>query len=73
MNDDKCGQLTEYGKDKYIELLERQLTEKNAMIDWLSRKLGRSDMCPIEECPAEDKDCGECWKEAAQEAVKKSD
>lgn len=74
---------TEECLQAYYDSLENQLAEKNAMIDWLVKQLDRLGMrcrfcCPINKgyeamlgCVVENKSCDICWKEAAQEAVKK--
>lgn len=82
MNDDKWGQMTEYGKDKYIALLEKKVEEKDAMIDWLATQI--QDRCDnVHVCAACNNyyrtDCkhplDKChnnnWRKAAEEAVKK--
>lgn len=65
--------------------LQKELAEKEAMIDWLAQQLDRLGMrcrfcCPMVKgyeamtgCVIEDRQCDICWKEAAQEAVKKND
>lgn len=78
MNDDKWGQLTEYGKDKYIALLEKQVEEKDAIIDWLAERVeGFCSHTPCSLCIYENDRYDECpvskigWRKTAQEEVKK--
>lgn len=61
-----------------IEVLQNQLAEKDAMIDWLAERVeGFCSHTPCSMCIYEDDRYDECpvnrigWRKAAQEAVKK--
>lgn len=79
--------MPSYCEEQYIHALEKELKEKDAMLDWLANKLAgfgninyeASMMCPenitykpIMECVAEHGSCADCWKEAAKAVVKKN-
>lgn len=51
----------------HIEALKRELSEKDAMIDWLAAVIYALDKRPGKPTPKEN------WIKAAQEAVKKND
>lgn len=75
---------TEYLQES-VKSLEKQLAEKEAMIDWLADNLAilissgpdTPMACPLWpegerliKCREWKLSCADCWKEAAQEAVK---
>lgn len=79
---------TEECLQAYYDSLEEQLAEKDAMIDWLADNLAilissgpdTPMACPLWpegerliKCREWKLSCADCWKEAAQEAIKKND
>lgn len=73
--------MASYNQDDYwvsgseISALKKQLAEKDAMIDWLAKYIGRHECVkgePDVTFCQNDEACKNCWREAARKAVSES-